>query len=450
MGISFDRDRRIAGYRTSTFKNALTGYLRAKSPASLIDLKSVFPHRRDGAIVYEECLDRGLIDHASGEVTEAGLTLVRSKVVARTPLEKAKRVLDEFVERVDQLNNDREAISRVDEVWLFGSLMREEAAVGDIDLAIARSSSDRFPNLDAQVCQAKVLLTNIPDAPSRWRWPWDRVDWLYGRAIFGSRRHPLLAGAKDGMDDLVSLGVPCKLIYDRTRGGRVDDPILPLHPQSNGRLNTIDPLPVMPDLTATQLRPMDARWVAGYDSGGTVSPYCIFRGWTDECRQLFPEYPRTLRIAASGDELRNFPWLPKTIKRPGLDGRSAVAIVSATEFWGTSVTLHRSIQDISGEAVLKASFSDLLLHRSRKYIDLATLPEMVSAVSLILAVDAERIIRRAIDRDIAAKVTIQISSGDLPEDMIQYFVKEIVENLVKRTVAIEPVGFPSSVNIDLD
>ncbi|MCG7347496.1 hypothetical protein [Sphingomonas sp. ACRSK] len=217
MGISFDRDRRIAGYRTSTFKNALAGYLRTESPARLIDLKSVFPHRRDGAIVYEECLDRGLIDRASGEVTEAGLTLVRSKMVARTPLEKAKRVLDEFLERVDQLNHDPEAISRVDEVWLFGSLMREEAAVGDIDIAIARSRSDRFPNLDAQVCQAKALLANFPDAPSRWRWPWDRVDWLYGRAVFGARRHPLLAGAKDGMDDLASLGVPCKLIYDRVR-----------------------------------------------------------------------------------------------------------------------------------------------------------------------------------------------------------------------------------------
>ncbi|WP_298670673.1 hypothetical protein [uncultured Sphingomonas sp.] len=449
MGISFDRDLRVAGYRASTFKNALIGYLRTKSPASLIDLKSVFPHRRDGAIVYEECLDRHLIDRATGKVTEAGLTLVRSKVVPRTPLEKAKGVLDAFLERVDELNRDPEAISRVDQVWLFGSLMRDESTVGDIDLAIARSSSGRFENLDAQVLQAKALLANFPDAPRDWAWPWDRIDWLYRRAIFGARRHPLLAGAKDGVDDLASLGVPCRLIYERARGGRVDDAIVPRHPQSNGRLNTIDPLPVAPDLTPAPLQPMDARWVAGYDRWGSVSPYDIFRGWTDECRRLFPEYPRDLRIAASGDDLRDFPWRPKTIKRPGIDGRAAIAVISATEFWGTCITLRRSIYDISGKTVLEASFSDLQLHRSRKYIDLATLPEMVSAVSLILAVDAERILRRATDRDSSAGITIQIVSGDLPDDMKHYFVGEIVKVLEQRTVAIEPAGLSKSVVIEL-
>jgi hypothetical protein len=449
MGISFDRDLRIAGYRTSTFKNALAGYLRTMSPASLIDLKSVFPHRRDGAIVYEECLDRGLIDRATGKVAEAGLTLVRSKMVPRTPRKKAKLVLDGFLERVDQLNHDPDAISRVDEVWLFGSLMRDEAAVGDIDLAIGKSSSGRFQNLDARVRQAKTLLTNFPDAPRDWAWPWNRIDWLYRRAIFGARRHPLLAGAKDGIDDLASLGVPCRLIYDRARGGRVDDDIVPLHPQSNGRLNTIDPLPVAPDLTPAPLQPMDARWVAGYGRWGTVSPYDIFRGWTDECHKLFPEYPRTLRIAVSGNKLEDCPWRPQTIKRPGVDGRAAIAVISATEFWGTCITMHRSIYDISGKAVLEASFSDLLLHRRRKYIDLATLPEMVSAVSLILAVDAERILRRAIECDMPAKVAIQIVSGDLPDGMRHYFVDEIVKTLARRTVAIEPSGIPTSVVIEL-
>jgi hypothetical protein len=449
MGISFDRGVRIAGYRASTFKNALAAYLRTKSFATLIDRKSIFPHRRDGAIVYEECLDRHLIDRDTGKVTDAGRTMARSRVVTRTPLEKAKAVLEAFLDRVDQLNHDPEAISRVDEVWLFGSLMREEVAVGDIDLAIARSSADRFQGLKGQVRRAKALLANFPDAPRDWKWPWDRIDWLYRRAIFGPRRHPLLAGAKDGIEDLASLGVPCRLIYDRARGGRVDDAIVPLHPQSNGRWNTIDPLPEVPDLTPAQLQPMDGRWIAGYDQLGIVSPYYIFRGWTEECRRLFPEYPRHLRIAASGDDLGSFPWVPKALKRPGIDGRAAVAVISATEFRGTCITLHRSISGIPGDATLTATFSDLLLHRSRKHIDRSTLPEMVSAVSLILAVDAERILRRAIDHDSPAKVTIQIVSGDLPDDMRHYFVEKLMETLKRRTVAIEPAGIPASVAIEL-
>ena len=449
MGISLERDLRIAGYRASIFKNALAGYLRTESPASFVDLKSVFPHRRDGAIVCEECVDRGLIDRSNGAVTEAGMTIVRSKVAARTPLKKAKEVLQAFLERVDQLNQDPDAISQVDEVWLFGSLMREEATVGDIDLAIARSSSHRFEDLDARILQAKALLAKISGAPLDWRMPWDRIDWLYRRALFGARRHPLLAGAKDGMEDLAALGVPCRLIYDRARGGCVDDAIVPLHPKSNGRLNTIVPFPVVPDLTPAQLQPMDARWVAGYDCWGSVSPYDIFRGWTNECRGLFPEYPKTLRIAAFGDDLRDFPWRPKSLKQPGIDGRAAVAIISATKFWGTCITLNRSIHEVSGEAVLQASFSDLLLHRSRKYIDYSTLPEMVSAVSLILAVDAERIIRRAIERDASAKLTIQIVASNLADDMRNYFAEEIRQMLEQRKVAIEPAGFPASVAIEM-
>ena len=61
MGINLDKDMRIAGYRPATFKNALCSFMRTQSPGNLIDLQSTFPMRRDGAIVFEECLDRGLI-----------------------------------------------------------------------------------------------------------------------------------------------------------------------------------------------------------------------------------------------------------------------------------------------------------------------------------------------------------------------------------------------------
>lgn len=90
MGVSFDRTTRIAGIRPSTFKAALRSYLRTKDPSAMMDLKSVFSLSREGAIVYEECLDRGLIDRASGEVTERGLAIARAKVTARVPLAKAR------------------------------------------------------------------------------------------------------------------------------------------------------------------------------------------------------------------------------------------------------------------------------------------------------------------------------------------------------------------------
>ncbi|PNQ04027.1 nucleotidyltransferase domain-containing protein [Sphingobium sp. SA916] len=449
MGISFDRETRIAGYRPATFKNGLSGYLRTYDPGRLIDLTSLFPLRRDGAIMFEECLDRGLIDPDTLKVTDQGMVMVRAKVVARTPNAKARAALERFLDRVDALNRDPEAMSRVDEVWLFGSLMREEPNVGDIDLAIARSSDPRFKDLDDRVKHARKLIAIYPEAPQSWTFPWDRIDWLYRRAIFGPRREPLLAGVQDGLTDLASLGVPCRLIYDRARGGRVDDPILPRHPSSPGRSNEVDPLPEMPDLTPATLRPMDARWLTGYDNRGRVSPYDIYRGWTDDCHKLFPDYPEHLRIATDSADLSRFPWLPRSLKQKGLDGRSAVAIMSATDYWGTCITLHRAFAGTEQAPTLEARFSDLLLHRSRKNVDLATLPEMAAATALILAVDAERCLRRQIESGTAPHLTIRILNGTLPDTMRNYFVTELASLLETRAVAIEPARIRSSVRIEL-
>lgn len=449
MGISIDRPRRIAGYRPAVFKNALAGYERTRSPGNFIDFKTLFAHRRDGAIVYEECLDRGLIDPETGKLTDAGLGLATAKVVARTPWPKARAILDVFLDRVDRLNADPAAIKQVDEIWLYGSFLREEATVGDLDMAIESWRTEPFENLDAAVVQAKEQIKAFPDAPQTWTFPWDRIEWLYRRALFGARRHPLLAGAKEGTSDLAPLGVPCKLIYDRSRGGRVDDPILPRHPQSTGRSNTIEPPREMPNLSPAELRPMDARWVAGYQPWGSVSPYCIFRGWTDACKQLFPHYPGELRIVADGHDLRDYPWVPRSLMKSGLDGRAAVAIMSATQLWGTCVTLHRSIEAVDVGMTLHARFSDVLMHRARTRFDLSSLWEMSAAVSLILAVDAERLLRRMLEEGSPAKVSIIIHTGMLPEEMQMYFAEDIAERLTKRDVAIEPAASETQVEVHL-
>jgi len=111
MGVTFDRDMRIAGLRPSVFKAALRAYVRTENRASFLELKSIVPMQRDAAILLEECLDRGLIDPSTFKVTDRGMTVARSKVVARTPFEKARGVLSDLLDRIDQLNADPEALS---------------------------------------------------------------------------------------------------------------------------------------------------------------------------------------------------------------------------------------------------------------------------------------------------------------------------------------------------
>lgn len=440
MGVSLDNKDLIAGYRPATFKNALRGYARTSNPQNLIDLRSVFPLRRDGAIVFEECLDRGLIDPEALKLTAAGETLARAKAQKRTPLEKADAVLQQFLDNADAMNADEDAISQVDKVWLFGSMMRREASVGDIDLAVCTSRKPRFADHRVREQHARHLVEAAAEAPSYWQFPGEREDWLERRNLYGARRHPLLAGIQHGATDLASLGVPCRLIYDRRRGGRVADPILDQHPESKGRDPSLDPPAAIPDLTPTAMRPMDGRWVAGYSNWGVVSPYDIFRGWTDDAHRLFAHYPEDLRVLAEGFDLRSFPWRPKRLSRPSLDGRESLLVMDATQWWGLSIVLHRSIDTSGMQWVLHARFSDVELNRARKRVDLASAPSIVGVVSLILAVDAERMLRRARELPDAPGVEIRIAQEGLIDDVRVHVIDEIAKTLRSRAVRIEPEG----------
>jgi predicted nucleotidyltransferase len=443
MGISFGREVRIAGYRPAVFKDALRGFMRTRSPGKFIDLKSVFPLRRDGAIVFEECLDRGLIEvKDKAAISEKGETVARGKVTRRTALARAQATLDDFLQRVHILNHDPNAVRYVEQVWIFGSLMRGDDTVGDIDLALeTKRRPEYLADYTRMKRHLKELLSRRDDVPATRGLMWSAEAWVTERALYGARRHPLLAGVQDGVSDLASLGVPCRLIYDRTRGGRVDDPISPRHPESNGRQNDLAPPAEMPDLTPINIRPMDGWWVAGFAPHGIVSPYDIFRGWTDQAHRLFPNYPDRLRVVGDGHDLSNFPWLPKRLKSDGLDGREAIALVNATRLRGTSIVLRRRIEHDLATWTLYAWFESLELYRRRSRVDPSTLPEMAAAAALILAVDAERMLRRAAEESAEPAVEIRIRH-DLDKDMNRYFVEAVHNHLQTRAIRIEPEDWP--------
>jgi len=234
--------------------------------------------------VFEECLDRGLIVSEDGfEVSEKGMTIARAKAKRRTPLAQALTLLDDFLTRADALNRDPDAVQYVERIWLFGSVMHGKAAVGDIDLALETARRPEYcDDYMGMTRHLERILPRYGDVPAARNVLWSAEAWVTERVLYGARRHALLAGVQNGVSDLIALGVPCRLIYDRARGGRVDDPIIPRHPCSNGRDADMAPPAQMPDLTPRDIRPMDGRWAAGFADYGIVSPSCIFRGWTDE------------------------------------------------------------------------------------------------------------------------------------------------------------------------
>lgn len=72
---------------------------------------------------------------------------------------------------------------------------------------------------------------------------------------------------------------------------------------------------------------------------------------------------------------------------------------------------------------------------------------MASAISLILAVNGERILRRKAEAGIAPALLIRISTAGVDEDMRELLVDEIARLLDERAIAIEPAGIVRTARI---
>lgn len=161
-------------------------------------------------------------------------------------------------------------------------------------------------------------------------------------------------------------------------------------------------------------------------------------------------------MAADGDDLRGYRWVPKSVKTRGLDGRSSIAVVKTTQApvregevdWakesarapasGLSVVLRREIEKTDGEWTLHAWFEDLEIFRNRKRPDLSDAYYLGAVTALILAVDAERMFRRAVEQSSGTKIAVRIDRGELRGDMDAYFIGSVRRLLRDSAVRIEP------------
>jgi len=194
VSVVFPADRQIAGYKPTVLKKALLAYSRTENSTNLLGLK-MFPEKRDAAIMYEEWLDRGLIG-ADGNLTDKGKAIAAGKARKRVSCAEAQAILDDFLNRVDAVNRDRDHIVNVQQVWLYGSMLKEGVtAVADIDLAVLSSRRDEYhATLNAKDGGAKAkeqlrkLLARHPDHPSTGSFSTSMCPWWFGAEVWLVRR----------------------------------------------------------------------------------------------------------------------------------------------------------------------------------------------------------------------------------------------------------------------
>lgn len=416
MGVNLPRDTTLAGFRLAQVKQALKAYARTGQEENFFEVESFAPSRLEAAALYEELLERKLIDPKAEShehyLTEAGLAIAGGKT-RRSPLRTARRVLDDLLARIEHMNEQSAPLNLVERVWLFGSVMRGQETVGDIDLTIETVHNPAFGDDASRSTRLRELVGQAPDHLLYFQ----KLYWHEERCIFGERRHPLLAGARVGSDELQRLGVPCQLIFDRRRGGRVGDEAIPRHPDSSGRSNEISAPRELPDLgpLSSAPRPVDARWMSAHKVDGRISPHRLFTE-----RRTVPG-PGSY-VMTDDTELRWHDWCPASLKAGGYDGVSKV-LLKYHDTWSDSrgrdaaaMVLQREIRDLETEIELRVELSSFERPRRLKARLDRPFLHLCGMVAMIMCADIHRQTMRLNERQVQKMIAVDIDTSGLPDE----------------------------------
>lgn len=450
MGVQLKKGERILGIPAVKARNVLrhwNGDAAKIGGRSDVDLSPI-----TAAALLSEFKHRGLIGTVTDPygyevkgITEAGAGFAGASGRARTPIERAKVALSELLANVERTYKDPDFPYRIRQIWVYGSFVRGETEVGDVDLAfdmVLQESFSREIGKAVRFAEEKgwnYRPSIFPDAAA--------VDYLFRHALFAGRRSPLFSLGT--VKELINLGTPCKLVYDAGRGV-VDDPIQPRHPESPGRSNFATPPRMMPELAP----------------GGAIGPVDVsvtsLGKWTFQQKLSILDDEEWLwrilyhlseaEIVRHGDELfrslSNKPPLSR-LRKSRLDGsmRAGLAIVRPQKrtswddpfVWDAEcgVVFRRGFDETATEVTY-----ELVVEHYTHRRDVSDGAAALSlAIAMYAAIDIERIARRQIESGQQPFLKLAISGmGQSGE-----FVASFVEELLRRS---RPAGCEFNVQVE--
>ncbi len=136
----------VAGWPALLVRRTLR-QLRARLQWGLSEMESTAPvEAGEGRALIRALLAEGLIEAVGRDawrVTQAGQTLSSATAAKRVTRAKAQKALQEFIGRVEQVNNDPYFLGKVTRVVLFGSMLKPEVErLSDVDLAVEVASKE--------------------------------------------------------------------------------------------------------------------------------------------------------------------------------------------------------------------------------------------------------------------------------------------------------------------
>lgn len=406
-------------------------FRRTPSRHNLVENKVLFAQRRDGAILFEELLDRGFVAEVTRghSITPLGIKVSERPITPDTSRRLAEKSLSGILEAVQQANDSPYAIDTIDEVWISGEYLVEGAKIRQLDLHMKVRRLPQF--LDRAVAEehSRSVLARVKARVPRGLPVSGMPEFLTRMLVFGEKMPLLFREARMDLDAL-SHGAPCTRLYVKNLG-RVKDPILERHPDATGSTSLAADTPTLPDL-----RPMDGTWVSAYRPWGRISSYGLFRGFNPESLALFSEIPEGLRVMAAGDDFLDLKWKPEQFDHT-VDGRERLGIMAHDRDAGVGCILERKIVPNEGGFSLTCRIAECF-GREADAVAGRHARSIAGVIAIVAAADGERLMRRSVEAGYGP-VSVEVWGGAGP--VADYIAGIAKRHLDERQVRIEPLGW---------
>lgn len=257
MSVTYDKNAVVYGIPVTRYRDVIKEWDRLRHAGRVAALAKLDIGPEEVAFLIDDAETRGFFEvdeRGSYDFTLSGGALLSASPSGPIPRVQAMAILDGLLARAAEINRlRRRYLLQVDRIWLFGSLAKGAEMVNDVDVVVETSWTDHGKSR-AEIDANDDRLIEEAIELGGWKAVYSRIcpglnarSYLIRRLLNGVRRHPRLARS-ESVRDLIAMGEPCRLVFDVSRGGRINGPLLERHPDSTGRDPAFPDRRIMPDL----------------------------------------------------------------------------------------------------------------------------------------------------------------------------------------------------------
>lgn len=248
MGTIFDPKSAFLGMPLTTYRDVLRRWMTYHDVREVVGTQKLALSPQAAAVLINEADLAGFFK--GDELTDVGRGFAGASSLRPMKREKAKAIIEQIISNCEKFNRRDDLCFRIERVWLFGSYIKGASTVNDIDIVIEEGRipgrslldaawRDRTTDLACEMGGERAVYGSVGYAVNAERH-------IFNQLIYGGHKNPRIS--PNYLHTLIEMACECQLVFDRSRGGPVQDSVLAKHPDATQRSDNIHAKAVMPEL----------------------------------------------------------------------------------------------------------------------------------------------------------------------------------------------------------